>query len=541
MLTTALYMMQVYDRVLTSRSTDTLLFLTLAALLALLLLAVLEAVRMHLGAAVGQWAAKRLAPRTLTLSIEGRLRGRLRRTEALRELGQVRSFLGSPALFALFDAPWIPVFLATVFMLHPWLGALALLAGGLLFVLAVANEKAIRQPAEAAAAAAARAFADGDALIRNAEVIDSMGMGDGAARRWGAALEEELEHARHATWRGSLILSTTKFLRLATQVGMLGVGAVLVLRQELSPGAMIAGSILLSRMLAPIEGAIGNWRQLVLARRSLQRLEEFFDDAEARPLGMALPPPQGTLEAESVVFVFPGMKKPVIRNVSFRVEPGQVLSIIGPSASGKSTLARLLVGVYRPASGNVRLDSADVFHWRRDDFGRYVGYLPQEVELFNGTVRDNIARFSDADDSSVVAAARLAGCHDMILRLGLGYDTEIGDGGMFLSGGQRQRIGLARALFGNPKLVVLDEPDASLDSAGESALLAAVEELKGRATVVIVSHRPSLVRSSDVLVVLKEGAIDLAGPTSEILDRVAAMAVRPLNSPQRKGKGAQNG
>lgn len=543
MLTVAIYMMQVYDRVLTSRSTDTLLFLTLAALSALMLLAVLEAVRMRLGGAISRWAAQRLAPQTLMLSIEGRLRGRLQRTEALRELGQVRGFLGSPAIFGLFDAPWVPVFLGAIFLLHPWLGVLAAAAGVILFLLALANEWAIRAPIEAASAASGRAMASGDALIRNAEVIDSMGMADAAKQRWSTSIAEEVGHLQTATWRGSLILSTTKFLRLGAQIGVLGVGAVLVLRQEMTPGSMIAASILLGRMLAPVEGAIGNWRQFVVARRSLERLEEFFDEAEARPPGIVLPPPEGRLDVEGVVFGFPGSKKAVIRSVSFNLRPGETLTIVGPSASGKSTLARLLVGVHKPALGNVRLDAADVYTWRRDDFGQYVGYLPQDVELFSGSVRDNIARFRQGSDSEVVAAARKAGCHDMILRLADGYDTEIGEGGMFLSGGQRQRIGLARAMFGHPRLVVLDEPDSNLDTEGEAALIAALKALRNaRTTLVIVSHRPSLVRSADALLVLKEGAIEVMGPASEILQRVTAAAVKPLG-PERRSvvQGAQSG
>jgi ATP-binding cassette subfamily C protein/ATP-binding cassette subfamily C protein EexD len=357
--------------------------------------------------------------------------------------------------------------------------------------------------------------------VRNAEVVDAMGMLPGILARWrfgndAAQVQQEL-----ASDRAGLLIAVTKGARLLVQVATYGFGALLVVHQELTAGAMIGGSIIMARALAPIEQAMGTWKQLVSARESWRRLDRFFDLPRLRTSDMILPAPDGHLAVEQLLFGFPGATEATIRNLSFTLEAGDSLAIVGPSAAGKTSLVRLIVGTLRPTAGHVRLDGADVFQWRRDAFGRHVGYLPQDVELFAGSVRENIARFTEATDEAVIEAARMAGCHEMILRLPQGYDTQIGDGGALLSGGQRQRIGLARAVIGRPRLVVLDEPNANLDGEGEAALLQALLALKrDRVTTVVVSHRPSMVAHVDKMLVLRAGALELFGPREPVLERL---------------------
>jgi ATP-binding cassette subfamily C protein/ATP-binding cassette subfamily C protein EexD len=527
-LTVSLYMMQVFDRVLSTRSLDTLYYLTAIAVFALLVMAVLDGLRGQIMQRLAGWIEGKAAPEAFLRAIESQLRNRPYRMEALRDLSICRGWLGSPASLTLFDVPWVPIFLAVIFLLHPTLGWIALAGAVLLFLLTLANEWAtgalVRQASTGAMASQRRA----ESMVRNAEVIDSMGMGPAVMQRWREGLSASLPLQERAADRAAFLLSITRFFRLGIQVAVLGVGALLVLEQQLTAGASIAASIIMGRALAPVEQMIGGWKQLVQARQAYRRLLAFMSLPRLRPPGLALPAPTGRLAAERVTFGFPGQPVAIIKGVSFNVAAGESLAVIGPSAAGKTTLIKLLIGTLQPSAGTVRLDGADVFTWMREDFGRYVGYLPQDVELFDGTVLRNIARMGDADPEMVFEAARLAGCHEMILRLPQGYDTEIGDGGQHLSGGQRQLIGLARAMFGNPKLVVLDEPNSNLDGDAEQALIRGLEELKRRdCTVVLVSHRPTLVQGVDKVLLMRDGAVEAFGPRAEVLKRLMQQQARP--------------
>jgi ATP-binding cassette subfamily C protein/ATP-binding cassette subfamily C protein EexD len=532
MLAMPLYMMQVFDRVLTGQNLDTLAFLTLLAIVAVLLLSALEVLRGRILTRAMQWLDRVLGGQTIERLIEARLTGRSEAAEPLRDLAQVRGFLGGAGIFPLFDAPWVPLYLAAVYLLNPWLGLLATVGAVLLFALAVVNEMALRAPLGRASLLNQRNLQAIESAVQNAEVVDAMGMLPGILARWQAGNDAAQAEQELASDRAGLLIAATKGARLLVQVATYGFGALLVVRQELTGGAMIGGSIIMARALAPIEQAMGTWKQLVSARESWRRLDSFFDRPRLRVSDMTLPSPEGRLSVEQLLFGFPGATEATVRSISFALEAGESLAIVGPSAAGKTSLIRLIVGTLRPTAGHVRLDGADVFQWRRDAFGRHVGYLPQDVELFAGSVRENIARFSEASDEAVIAAAQMAGCHEMILRLPLGYETQIGEGGALLSGGQRQRIGLARALIGRPRLVVLDEPNANLDGEGEAALMQALAALKrDRVTVVVVSHRPSLVAHVDKMLVMRAGALELFGPREPVLERLNRPAGTPMKVP----------
>ena len=537
-LTVSLYMMQVFDRVLSTRSLDTLYYLTAIAVFALLVMAVLDGLRGQVMQRLASWIEGKAAPEAFLRAIESQLRGRPYRMEALRDLAACRNWMGSPASLTLFDVPWVPIFLAVIFLLNPVLGWIALVGAALLFLLTLANEWAtgtlLRQASTGAMASQRRA----ESIVRNAEVIDSMGMGPAVLQRWREGLSASLPQQDRAADRAALMLSMTRFLRLAVQVAVLGVGALLVLEQQITAGASIAASIIMGRALAPVEQMIGGWKQLVQARQGYRRLLAFLALPRLRPPGMALPEPTGQVAAERVTFGFPGQPVAIIKGVSFNLAAGESLAIIGPSAAGKTTLIRLMIGTLQPSAGTVRLDGADVFTWLREDFGRHVGYLPQDVELFDGTVLRNIARMADPDPELAFEATKLAGCHEMILRLPQGYDTEIGDGGQHLSGGQRQLIGLARALYGAPKLVVLDEPNSNLDGDAEQALIRGIEALKRQGvTVVLVSHRPTLVQGVDKVLLMRDGAVEAFGPRAEVLKRLVQQA-RPAEVPSGRVEGA---
>ncbi|WP_245513462.1 MULTISPECIES: type I secretion system permease/ATPase [unclassified Mesorhizobium] len=537
-LSTSVYMLQVYDRVLPGRSVETLVYLTLIAAAALAAMGALEFFRSRLLVQLGTWIDRVLSPQVLGRGLENALRGSPYRTDALRDLATLRGYLGGGGIMALFDAPWMPLYLAFIFLLHPLLGLLALGGAVILFGLALANNALTAGMLKQANAVSARAYQAADAGFRNAEVIDGMGMGGVLARRWDAANASVLALQTIASDRAGLINAFAKPFRMFLQVAVLGLGAWLSLRHEVSPGAMIAASIIMSRALAPVEQAIATWKQTAGAREAWGRLDRLFEAPPLRPAGMELPRPRGQLSVESVTFAPAGARAPVLKNVTFSLSSGQVLAIIGPSAAGKSTLARLIVGMASPQHGQVRLDGADVFAWNRADFGRHVGYLPQDVELFPGTVRENIARMEAGDPTMVVAAAKMAGVHEMILRLAKGYDTEIAEQGSVLSGGQRQRIGLARALYGRPPLVVLDEPNSNLDAIGEEALNQAIASMKeAGSTVVIVAHRPTLMAHVDCVLVLNEGQPQMFGPRDGVLAQLrrpeqqsAAPQVRVVSS-----------
>lgn len=534
----SLYMMQVFDRVLTSQSKDTLFFLALAISLAIGLGAVLDGVRQQAANRVGTWMAQQLGPTLLIRSLEQRLIAPATRLEALRELSQVKNFISSPTVFSVVDMLWVPLYLVVVYLLHPVFGLISTIGAATLFGLTWYNERLTRTAIGEAQALAASNMQYAESLVRNSEVIDAMGMAKDTVAHWSERYFVETEAVDRTQFQSSKLLAWMKFIRNIVQIALLGIGALLILDQQLTGGAMIAGSILVARLLAPIEAAMSYWKQFVLARESLRRLSRFCDLPDARPSQMSLPKPTGAMAIEGLTFFAPGVKGAILKNVSFAIGAGNTLAIVGPSASGKTTLSRLLVGVLKPSSGHVRLDGADTFDWMRSDFGPYVGYLPQDVELLPGTIRENIARFRPgASDADVIAAAKLADCHDMILHLDGGYDCVLTDGGHQLSGGQRQRVGLARALFGLPPLIVLDEPNASLDARGDAALLATLKKLKAlNMTTIIVSHRSNLLELADKILLLMDGQVAKFGDARTVVAEMTGSrrAIPP-------GKAAPNG
>jgi PrtD family type I secretion system ABC transporter len=527
-----LYMLQVFDRVLSSRSEETLAVLSLAALIGLLVMALLDVLRSRLLAATGAALDRRLGPRVLEgLMAQTARPGGAGHVHGLRDVGTLRAFFSGQGLLAVFDAPWLPLFLLLIFLFHPLLGAAALGGALLMVALALLNERMTRTPLERAQTQARQAARFIDAGTRNAEVVEALGMAAALTRRWSALNEAALREHRRASGIGAGFAGFTKFARQLIQLAMLGIGAHLVLSQHVTAGVMIAATILLGRALAPVETLVASWRSLVEARAAWRRLQALLAANPAAPAPTELPAPAGAVRVEQLVFRHPGAERPVLRGVSFSLEPGEALGIVGPSASGKSTLVRLLAGIWKPVAGNVRLDGADVSAWPRERLGPHLGYLPQDVELFAGSVAQNIARLAEPDAGEVIRAAQRAHVHELILRLPKGYDTEIGESGEALSPGQRQRIALARALYGGPRLVVLDEPNASLDHEGDEALLRALQNLKLEgATVVIVAHRPSLLRGVDKLLVLHEGAVQSFGSRAEVL----AKLTRPARAPAER-------
>ncbi len=524
MLTAPLYMLQIFDRVLTSRSQETLIFLTIAAAIAFLTLGILEAVRSQIMVRLSSWLDRQFSAPLLADSLNGTPGTTATPSvERLRDLANFRVFVSSHALFSVFDAPWTPLFLLVIFMLHPLIGWIALIGASLLVVLALLNEFSTRGPLRRSGAAFAHAAADTEAALRNADVVRAMGMVPRLVQRWQHQNDAVLGEQESASLRSGRVSALARSLRQAMQVGVFCAGAWLVLENELTPGAMIAGSILTGRALAPIDMAIGSWKSARTAMMAWGRVRQALKEMPDAPSSMPLPAPKGRLTVTKLMFGWPGAREPLLRNLNFSLEPGQVLGLIGPTATGNTTLGKLIIGNLAPNAGHARLDGVDVSTWARDDIGPHIGYLPQDVELFAGTVRTNIARLDDGDPERVIEAAQRAGVHDLILSLPKGYETEIGPAGAVLSGGQRQRIALARALYGDPKLVVLDEPGASLDNDGEVELIRAVQGLKERgATVVIIAHRPNALRLADFVLVLKNGTMDKFGPRDEILGAVAA-------------------
>jgi PrtD family type I secretion system ABC transporter len=538
LLAPAIYMYQVYDRVLATQHVETLIALTLIALLALVLLGALDGVRGAVGARLGAWLERALSGPLLEATVNGaHLTGTLRGAQPLRDLAIVRGAVGG-ALWPLLDAPWTPIFFAIAFMIHPLLGWVGILGGLLLLALAAINELLTRRAVQRAGALAIAAIGEADAAVRNADALVAMGM----LPSWLCAWQEKREAAsapqRAAATRAVVIGAAAKSVRLALQVFLLGFGAWLVIRHEITSGAMIATSIIVARALAPFEQMIASWRGLVAAQAAWRRLAALLEAAPAGDKLIRLPRPRGDLLVERLAYHPPGAREPILRQVSFAANGGEMVAVIGPSGSGKTTLARLIVGSLAPNAGAARLDGAPIGLWPALDRSEYIGYLPQDVELFNGTVRDNIARFKQpeqgANDDAVVAAASLAGAHETILGLSRGYDTAIGPAGLMLSGGQRQRIGLARAVFGDPRLVVLDEPNASLDADGDAALQTALKRLKERGvTVICVAQRTELIVLADRVLVLRQGLADSFGSRDEVLGR-AVRAVAAAGEARRQ-------
>jgi PrtD family type I secretion system ABC transporter len=533
-LASPIYMMEVYDSVLASRSAGTLAMMTILAVFAIAALALVETLRARMLTSVADWLEDRLGPVVFRGSLKTALRtDPARAAQGLRDLSTLRGFISGPSVTPLLDAPWAPIFIVALFLLHPALGFVGITGGATLFGLALANELLTRSALGEASVAAGKTHRRAEAALRNADAIRAMGMSEGVVRIWRRENADAQEAARVAGRRGAALYALSKFSRVVVQIAILGVGAWLVMQHELSAGAMFAGMFLLGRALAPVEGAIGTWKSMIAVRYAKRRLDQLVTAAPAEEPGMELPRPQGELSVERLVFVPPGGEEPTLRGVSFDLAPGEALGIIGPSAAGKSTLARLIVGTWTPTAGKVRLDGADIAVWHGSLGSKHVGYLPQDVELFAGSVRENISRFAGAEPQHVIDAATLAGLHDAILRLPRGYDSEIGDAGLRLSGGQRQRIALARALFGRPRLVVLDEPNASLDHEGEEALDSAIRRLKAMGTtVVMIAHRPSVLGLADKIMVLRGGAVDAYGKREDVIRLLnAGRAALPMRKP----------
>ncbi|HJW54062.1 MAG TPA: type I secretion system permease/ATPase, partial [Burkholderiaceae bacterium] len=519
MLVPSIYMLQVYDRVIPSRNDTTLLMLTLIMLGAYLFMGALEFVRSLVLVRVGARFDMHLNKRVYTAAFEQSLRkGGGNAGQALQDLTNLRQFLTGNALFAFFDAPWFPIYLIVIFLFEPSLGLFALAGTVILVSLAYINEKVSRKPLSEANSMAIASTTLATNNLRNAEVIESMGMLPNLMQRWFKMHTKFLQLQAEASEKAGIVGAITKFVQVSQQSLVLGFGALLAVEGKITPGMMIAASILMGRALSPIQLLIGVWKQWSSTRSAYQRLTELLGTYPPRGAGMELPKPQGAVSVEAVTAAPPGSQVAVLKGLNFAIQPGDTLGVIGPSGSGKSTLARLLVGVWPAAVGKVRLDGADIFQWNKDELGPHIGYLPQDIELFAGTVSDNIARFGEVDAEKVIEAAKRAGVHDMILHFPKGYDTPLGDGGAGLSGGQKQRIGLARAMYGDPSLIVLDEPNSNLDDVGEQALVAAIVDLRKRGkTIVLITHRTSIIGVTSKLLLLHEGTTKLFGPTNEVL------------------------
>lgn len=518
-----LYMLQVYDRVLLSRNEATLFGITAITALALAVYAALEMLRSRLLVRGGVIFDQVVAGPVFALMHRSALVRPLAGHEAiLRDVGVLREFLTGGALLALCDLPWASLFLVACFILHPWFGWMALLGGGTLLGLTLLTDLTTRRPLDAAGHAARDAADQARASFRGGEVLRAMGMLGALQALWHRRHDEAILLQARASDRAGLIAAATKFVRMLLQTMVLGLGAYLAIRREISAGSMIAASIIIGRTLAPIEAIVGHWKSFTAARGSYARLADMVARVGPEPERVTLPRPRGLIETENLVVTAPGSPTPILHGLSIRLPPGSLVGIIGPSAAGKSTLVRAITGIWPVASGAVRLDGSDLRHWDPQDLGRHVGYLPQDVELFDGTVAQNIARFGPQDDAAIVAVAQRAGCHDLIQALPDGYNTRIGTGGHGLSGGQRQRIALARAMYGEPSLIVLDEPNASLDQTGEAALVAAMADLRQRGTtVLVVTHKVSLLAGADQLLMLERGTLRAAGPPDHVLAQLS--------------------
>ncbi len=523
LLVPSLYMLQVYDRVLQSKNEITLLMLTLWMLGGYAMMSALEFIRSFVLIRLSASLDAKLNRRVYTAAFEQNLRkGGGNAGQALQDLTQIRQFLTGNGLFAFFDAPWFPFYIAVIFLFNVYLGFFSLACVILMVILALVNERVSRKPLAEANTMAIVSSNLASNNLRNAEVIESMGMLPSLMGRWYKQHSRFLQLQSEASEKSGIVTAISKFVRVSVQSLVLGYGALLVIENKMSPGMMIAGSILLGKATGPIDQLIGVWKQWSSVQSSYQRLVELLSNNPQRKPGMELPKPAGQLAVESVVAAPPGAQVAVLKGVTFGLVPGDVLGILGPSGSGKSTLARLLVGIWPAASGKVRLDGADVYQWNKDELGPFVGYLPQDVELFGGTVAENIARFGEVDSEKVILAAKRAGVHDMILHFPKGYDTVLGDGGAGLSGGQKQRIGLARAMYDDPSFIVLDEPNSNLDDVGEQALIAALTDLRQRGkTIVIVTHRQAVLGVTSKLLIIRDGVVNAFGPRDQVLQALA--------------------
>ncbi|MDA9975266.1 type I secretion system permease/ATPase [Alphaproteobacteria bacterium] len=522
MLTLPVFMFQVFDRVLASRSMSTLFLLLLMAAVALGVQAALDAVRAFSFVRIGGWIDRRVGSMLLSSIIVDALdRGKQPNSNPLRSLGTLRMFLTGPGMLTMLDVPWVPIFLILIFIVNPAMGWAAVAGAVVMFILGVMNDRLTRSSLNEAQEYSSKAFQAAESAVRNAAVVESMGMRRNILARWHKENEQVLTLQSKASDRAAVFQAISKSMRMLIQIVIMSVAVTQIIDPniDMTPGMMIACVLILGRALQPVEMGIGQARPLIEAIAAYRVVEETLRKAQSRIQRMELPPPEGHIVAENVGFQPVGVPKPILQRIALDVHPGEALGIIGPSAAGKSTLARLLVGVEKPTVGHVRIDGSDAYDWNADELGRHVGFMPQDSELFTGSVADNVARLEEGGKpEDIIKASKAAGLHDMVLRLPEGYDTQIGNAGAILSGGQRQRVALARALYGDPTIVVLDEPNASLDASGDDALMSAILALKDTGTtVVMVTHRPQSLVHMDKVLILQNGVIQKYGARDEVL------------------------
>ena len=529
MLVPTFFMIQVSGRVVPSSSTSTLLMLTLILTVLVVTMGALEWVRSRIMVRISNRLDVMLSRDVYRASFKRALNsgGADATAQSLNDLTSLRQFFTGPGLFAFFDAPWFPIYTAVMFLFHPWFGWMTVACGVVLAVLAVVNHRVTGKALATANKENVASNMITTKTLRNAEVIESMGMLETLMNRWAKRQRNIMLLQSEASDKGGIVSSASKTFRILSQSFMLAIGAYLVVTHEINPGLLMAGSLLLGRALSPIDQIISSWKGFVSAKVQYDRLNKVMDDLKKEPERMPLPAPEGHIQVENLILAPPGAKAPVLRSISFVAPAGSIVGIVGPSAAGKSTLVRGLMGIWPPQHGVVRLDGADIASWDKQALGPHVGYLPQDIELFEGSISENIARFDKVDPEQVVEAAQMAGVHEMILMLPDGYDTVIGSDGINLSGGQRQRIGLARALYGNPRLIVLDEPNSNLDDIGERALGVALQKLKQTgATVFIVSHRPNILTRLDRILVMAGGTLSLYGERDRVIAELAAQQAK---------------
>lgn len=537
-LTFPIYMLQVYDKVLTSYNLSTLAVITIAAVFCLMVLASLEWLRSRLLVRAGIEFDRLLSLPVLNENLKNASAPEaVGKQGHLRDVQMLRNFLGGNAVFAFFDFPWMPLYFLLIFILHPALGTVALAGGIIVFILGVLTERLTRKKLESATNLNAHSGELLSAALRNASIVRSMGMIGAVSARWEKLNSIVIDLQTRASHSAGMLHAASKSLRVGLQVVIYAVGAYLAVTHQGTPGVMIAASIIMGRALAPIDQAMATYKQSLEARAAYKRLKEMLD-VPPKPPAMDLPPPQGHLAVENLFFNVQG--RSIIQGINFYLPAGQSLALIGPSAAGKSTMCKLMLGIWPASVGKVRVDGADISTWDMEKLGPYIGYLPQDVELFAGTVAENIARMGQVESEKVIEAAQLAGVHNLVLQLPKGYDTYIGGQGAVLSGGQRQRIGLARALYGNPKLVILDEPNSNLDEEGEASLLQAVMKLKQlEITVVLVTHKPAVLSIVDNIIVMQDGQIGMSGPRQEVLAKLAAMQQQRQQEQQEQARRKQ--